>query len=184
MKRLDEVLKFTVYSGPEKEYAVEKSLLFTFTDLKGMIQSSDTELMEGLDKLEAIEIDGFYRILLFEYEFRVLSQMLDLIEENSWPLDQISKRETLESLNNFVPAIILNRLFDYYTLETKIFNDEQLHQYNEAKICKIFARYILKDAEKFNFLEFVDVWKCSVPEGMTVDVSELIILFNCSSQFI
>lgn len=171
LKKLNEILQFTAYSGPEKEYAIDKTLLFSFADLCEMIQGSDSELKQGLVDLKAMEIDGYYRVLMFQYEFRVLSQMLDLIEENSWPLNRINRRETVETLSNITPPVILSNLFDFYTNETDFIDDEQFYEYNESKICRIFAQYILKDAGKFNYSEFVDVWKCSVPEGMKADVS-------------
>lgn len=47
----------------------------------------------------------------------MLSLILSLVEENSWPLDGIIRSEVLETLNDVVPIVILDHLLDWYTHE-------------------------------------------------------------------
>lgn len=168
--KLNELLQLTKYSGPEYEYNIDKSLLVTLDHLNDVIQASDMEILKGLEDLQAIEMDGFYRVLSFDYEFRCLSFMLDLIDENSWSLDRISKNETMRLLKDLFPGVLISKLFDYYTLKTVVEGEEQFYKYKEEKVCRFLARVLLKSAGKFNLDDFLQAWKDSVPDGMTTDV--------------
>lgn len=58
---------------------------------------------------------GYYRLISFEFEARALPLMLDLIDENSWPLDEIDKEVSYESLREIIPKPIFDLLFQKYT---------------------------------------------------------------------
>lgn len=170
LSKLLKLLEPTKYQGPEQEYAVDKSKLLNDEALFDQIQASREELYVELEKIQAIKVDGYYRLLDFEYEFRVLSYMLDLIEENSWPLDKISKDITLDSLKDLVPSPILEAMFRFYTKESITEDSTQFYLYDQAKVCRFLARVLLKSAGKFNLIEFLQAWRDSVPEGMVTDV--------------
>lgn len=171
LSKLTKLLEPTRYRGPELEYAVDKSKLYNYEAIFEQIQASKVELDEEIIKIQAIEIDNYYRLLDFDYEFRVLSYMLDLIEENSWPLNKISKEVTLDSLKDLVPGSILGAMFNFYTNPTMVEDGVQYYEYKQDKVCQFLARVLLKSAGKFNLTEFLQAWQDSVPEGMTTDVS-------------
>lgn len=168
--KLKKLLEPTRYRGSELEYVIDKDQLMTYDKIFESIQASQCELDEELEKIQVIQIDGYYRLLEFEYEFRVLSYMLDLIEENSWPLDRISKETTMESLKDLVPKEILEAVFKFYTTESFNENGIQYYKYEHDKVCRFLARVLLKMAGKFNLIEFLQAWKDSVPDGMVTDV--------------
>ncbi|XP_011566131.3 sister chromatid cohesion protein DCC1 [Plutella xylostella] len=174
LNKLRKILEATRYRGPELEYAVDKSKLLDYNKLFHQIQASRAELTQELEKIQAIEIDGYYRLLEFDYEFRVLSYMLDLIEENSWPLDRISKEITIDSLKELVPSSILEAMFRHYTDPTVEEGGDLYFQYKQDKVCRFLAGVLLKSAGKFNLAEFLQAWKDSVPEGMVADESLLL----------
>ncbi|XP_037298438.1 sister chromatid cohesion protein DCC1 isoform X1 [Manduca sexta] len=173
LSKLQKLLEPTLYQGQELEYAIDKSKLMNYDSLCDQIQASKHELEQQLERIQAIKIDGYYRLLDFDYEFRVLSYMLDLIEENSWALDRISKEITLDSLKDLVPMSILEAMFRFYTLESVEEDGVQFYKYKEDKICKFLARVLLKSSGKFNLAEFLQAWRDSVPDGMTTDESQL-----------
>lgn len=171
LAKLRRLLEPTRYQGLELEYAVDKSKLLNYDAIFDQVQASKAELNEELYKIQAIEIDGYYRLLEFDYEFRVLSYMLDLIDENSWPLDRVSKEVTLDSLKELVPLPILEAMFKFYTDESVIEDGVQYYIYKQDKVCRFLARVLLKSAGKFNLIEFLQAWRDSVPDGMVTDVS-------------
>ncbi|KAF9411605.1 hypothetical protein HW555_009677 [Spodoptera exigua] len=173
LTKLRKILEPTKYQGLELEYAVDKSKLLSYEALCDKIQASKAELNEELEKIQAVLLDGHYRLLEFEYEFRVLSYMLDLIDENSWPLDKISREVTIESLKELVPLSILEAMFRFYTNPSVEEDGVQLYKYKQDKVCKFLARVLLKSAGKFNLEEFLQAWKDSVPDGMVTDESLL-----------
>ncbi|XP_045455623.1 sister chromatid cohesion protein DCC1 [Melitaea cinxia] len=174
LSKLRKLLEGSKYRGLELEYSVDKTKLLTYDAIADQVQASNAELKEELLKIQAIEIDGYYRLLEFDYEFRVLSYMLDLIEENSWPLNKISKEITFESLKDLVPKCILEAMFMFYTDKSVEEDGVQFYKYKEDKVCRFLARVLLKSAGKFNLAEFLQAWKDSVPEGMTTDESLLL----------
>ncbi|VVC93441.1 unnamed protein product [Leptidea sinapis] len=168
LSKLQKLLEASRYRGPELEYTVDKSQLFTYDSLFKQVQASKAEIDEELIRIQAIDIDGYYRLLDFDFEFRVLSYMLDLIEENSWELDNISKEITMESLKDLVPKSILESMFGFYTEQCG-----QFYKYKEDKVCRFLARVLLKSAGKFSLTDFLQAWRDSVPEGMTTSESLL-----------
>ncbi|CAH2097617.1 unnamed protein product [Euphydryas editha] len=173
LSKLRKLLEGSKYRGFELEYSVDKSKLLTYEAIADEVQASKAELEEELVKIQAIKIDDHYRLLEFDYEFRVLSYMLDLIDENSWSLDRISKEITFESLKDLVPRCILESMFMFYTDKSVEEDGVQFYKYKEDKVCRFLARVLLKSAGKFNLVEFLQAWKDSVPEGMKTDESLL-----------
>lgn len=174
--RLDKIRKLllpTQYTGPENEYAIDKTALLTYEDLLDRVQASESELKEGLTSVQAIELNGHYRILEFDYEFRILSYMLDLVDENSWSINAVRRDVTLESLKTLVPEGILAKLFEFYTEEGEVVDGEQCYEYKEGMVCRFLAQVLLKSAGKFYLPEFLQAWKDSVPEGMVAEESML-----------
>lgn len=171
LSKLRKIFEPSLYQGPELDYAVDKSQLLTYDAIFDKIQASRAELDRELIKIQSIKIDDYYRILEFDYEFRVLSYMLDLIEENSWSLDRVSKVTTLDSLKELVPLSILDAMFSFYTTETEVEDGEQYYMYKQDKVCRFLAKVLLKSAGRFNLAEFMQAWRDSVPEGMKTGVS-------------
>ena len=64
-------------------------------------------------------ISGYWRYLEHEYHFRILSHILNYVEENSWPLDEVKRMETLQALATLVPVDILEQCFLWYTEKTE-----------------------------------------------------------------
>ncbi|KAJ8962508.1 hypothetical protein NQ318_000898 [Aromia moschata] len=166
LKKLNELLKDSVYKGPEYEFEINKDKLYTFEQLNQMVQASPKELKEALESMSVVKINDKIRLLDFEYHFRVLSYMLKLIDENSWQLDEIDYEQTIDTLSDLVPREILSDLFDKYAVESQIVDGLQLYRYDEHKVCSFFAKVLLHDAGKFNLDDFLQAWRESVPEGM------------------
>ncbi|PIK42102.1 putative sister chromatid cohesion protein DCC1-like [Apostichopus japonicus] len=87
---------------------------FTDNDLLDVVQASQKEIRAELKKLRACCVNGFWRLLDFDYEFEVLSQILSLIDENSWKLDEVPQNEMIETLQNLKPRFILQHVLDCF----------------------------------------------------------------------
>lgn len=166
LKKIDDLLKKSLYCGPENEYKINKGNLITRQQLCENVQASHKEINNALESMTVIEIDNKIRLLDIEYHFRVLSYMLKLIDENSWELDEVDFKETVDSLQNLAPKEVLSNLFDKYAEESKEIDGIPLYRYKEDVVCKFFAQVLLHDTGKFNLDEFLQAWKESVPEGM------------------
>lgn len=49
--------------------------------------------------------------------------MLDLIEENSWEIDQVDKDVSYDSLRDLIPKPVFELLFKKYTIPSKVRED-------------------------------------------------------------
>lgn len=168
--QLDKILNLlesALYNGPEKEFNYKDIQLRSFEELVDYSQASVFELKELFSKIETITVDNKIRLLDVEYQFRALSFLLKSMEENSWPLDEIQKDESINAWKEIVPETILEQLFNKYTTESKTTDDQILYKYDETKVCQFFAKVLLHYAEKFNLHDFLQSWKDSVPEGLT-----------------
>lgn len=166
LHKLYDLLSETTYKGPEYEFELGDKKLYTLEELKDIVQASDKELADALKTMDLVKIDGKIRQIEFDYHFRVLSYMLKLIDENSWGLDTIDFDETCDTLKDLVSEDVIKSLFEKYTEESHVIDGIQLYRYKEHNVCQFFARVLLKEAGKFNFEDFVQAWKDSVPEGM------------------
>lgn len=168
-RKVHELLKLTMYSGPENEDSTDRKSLFTHRQLLNTIQCSAAEFDELLVKLRCFEIDGFMRILDYTYEYRVVAAMLSLINENSWQSDEIELDETINALEGIIPSEITKNIFNFYTCSL----DGGKFRYREDLVCRIVAQNVLVDDLKFHISEFVETCQSALPEGMTMDVQHL-----------
>ncbi|CAO1395380.1 unnamed protein product [Diamesa serratosioi] len=180
-KKIQDLMKLTLYTGPENESYIDKRSLFTVAQLFDTAQSSNGEFATLLRNLRCITLNGNVRILESTYEYRVLNLMLNLISENDWKLNEIDRQLTIESLDGIVPNAIVNGVFDYYT--TAVEGTDKF-EYSERMVCRNIATSILQEGLKFHVHEFLETCQSALPEGMTVKEEHLtgICLFDNDSK--
>lgn len=169
-RKLGDLLQLTRYSGPENEECIDRKLLFSFEQLLDTVQCSRKQFIEGLKLYRAIEYEGWMRVLECEYEYRIVNLMVGLITENSWPLDEVEREETISALDGIAPKQIVEGLFDLYTIPTE--GKENRFTYKEELVARIVAQNILQPGLKFRVDEFLSTWQEALPEGMKCEVSE------------
>lgn len=165
-RKLFDLLQLTRYSGPENEGDIDTRFLFTRKQLLDTTQCSASEFQDGLNQMRAIQIGRHMRTFSVEYEQRVVSLMLDLIDENSWPLDEIDRDVTVSSLEGIVPEVVTRGLLEIYTEETPA-KPGKFH-YNEKYVCQIVARYILQPSMRFQKEDFMNTWQEDLPAEIRV----------------
>lgn len=57
---------------------------------------------------------GFWQILEFDYHFKVVSHILNMIDSKSWPLDGVPRCEAIKALSELEPRTVMTQCFDYY----------------------------------------------------------------------
>ncbi|KAG9478650.1 sister chromatid cohesion protein DCC1 [Eleutherodactylus coqui] len=171
LKKLKKLLLENPYEGPENEQNTSASL-YTTEDLLNQIQASHEELMDHLKFLHACSIKGFWRLLDFDYEMKLLNHITQLMDSESWSFSRVSLKVCLQELRCLEPEEMIEHCLDCFG---KRFSeeDEVFFALNEDKICKATAQMLLQNAVKFNLSEFQEVWQQSVPEGMTTRLDQL-----------
>ena len=149
-----------------------KKGLYTWEDLCVLIQASDSELLDGLNALSAVEMDGFWRTV----DISSVNMVLDMILHNSvlhdWLLNVVPENVVLSVMeaDGFTCMIVthcLNRFGakveqeagSYWSLDEKL-------------VCLQFARIALS-AGKMKLNSFLDKWERSIPSGMRADLQML-----------
>lgn len=163
VKKVQDLLHLTLYSGPENEHLVDPRQLFTRRQLFDTAQCSAGEFDELLKKIRCVKIDGFLRLLSYDYEYRVVMLLISLIAENSWNLDQVDRLETIEALGGIVPPEISQSVFDFYAEEV---TETGKFKYDEAMVCRIIAQNVLHEGLKFHIEEFLETCQSALPDGM------------------
>lgn len=169
IKKIQDLLKLTLYTGPENEDSIDRKSLFTRRQLFATAQCAESEFEALLTTVRAIEIDGFMRLLDYTYEYRVITLMMSLITENSWDLDDVDKNETIESLDGIIPTEVVCSIFDFYTEPVP---ETGKFRYIPRMACRIIAQNVLQEGLKFHIEEFFETCSQALPEAMRVHMQE------------
>lgn len=165
-RKLYDILQLTRFSGPENEDNIDTRFLFTRQQLLDTTQCSENEFQAGLNQMRAVPIGRHIRTLSVEYEHRVVSLMLDLIDENSWSLDEIDRATTIASLDGIVPEEIVKGLLDIYTEASD--QPGGNCRYIDRLVCQIVARHILQPSMRFHKEDFMTTWQEDLPAEIRV----------------
>ncbi|XP_053100106.1 sister chromatid cohesion protein DCC1 [Hemicordylus capensis] len=173
LKKLKKLLMENPYEGPDsgKERTMNE-LKYTTEDLLDQIQASKEEIMHQLQVLKACQIEGYWRILDFDYEMKLLNHVTQLIYTESWSFSKVPLSICLQELEPLEPKEMIEHILVSYG---KKYNNEgeTFFEMNEEKICRATAQMLLQNAVKFSLSEFQEVWQQSVPEGMTTRLDQL-----------
>ncbi|XP_064010277.1 sister chromatid cohesion protein DCC1 isoform X1 [Pogoniulus pusillus] len=172
LKKLRKLLMEDSYKGPDnqKDQAFSK---YTTEDLLSLIQASEEEILHQLQTIDACKIEGYWRILEFDYEMKLLNHVTQLIDSESWSLSKVPLRTCLEELGSLEPREMIEHILLSYGRKYIDDAGEVYFEMQEDKICRATAQMLLQNAVKFNLSEFQEVWQQSVPEGMTTRLDQL-----------
>lgn len=174
LKKLRRILQESAYRGSELESELQESNVkfYTSDDLE-TIQASKEELKDALNVIDAVCLNGYWRVLDFDYHYRILSLFLDLINSNSWSIESIPAAEVLSELKDLIPELILQHLVKIYTDPVENSDSGSMVKLKADKVCRFLAEALLRSLNRFNLKDFLKAWQDSVPEGLKVDVKQL-----------
>uniref|UniRef100_A0AAQ6IBU5 Sister chromatid cohesion protein DCC1 n=1 Tax=Anabas testudineus TaxID=64144 RepID=A0AAQ6IBU5_ANATE len=173
LKKLKKLLMENPYEGPTLRGQEENTQnRYTMQDLLERIQASEEEITEHLETIHACQIDGYWRILDFDYEMKLLGHVTQLVDSESWCFSKVPLETCLEELSPLEPKEMIEHCLNSYgkrfTENGKVF-----YALDEDKVCQGMALMLLQNAIKFNLREFQEVWQQSVPEGMGTRLDQL-----------
>ncbi|NXU03056.1 DCC1 protein, partial [Buphagus erythrorhynchus] len=174
LKKLRKLLMEDPYEGPDSQKDQTSTFSkYTTEDLLSLIQASEEEILHQLQVIDACKIEGYWRILDFDYEMKLLSHVTQLIDSESWPLSKVPLCACLEELGSLEPREMIEHILLSYGRKYVDDAGEVFFEMREDKICRAIAQMLLQNAVKFNLSEFEEVWQQSVPEGMTTRLDQL-----------
>ncbi|XP_077453795.1 sister chromatid cohesion protein DCC1 [Stigmatopora argus] len=184
VKKLMRVLRENPYTGPPLGGQQENTEnTYTMDDLLEKIQASEEELKNHLKTIHACQINGRWRVLDFDYEMKLLGHVTQLVDSESWAIDKVPLETSLEELSPLEPREMIEHCLNCYGTRYNE-DDKVFYALDEAKVCRVTAVMLLKNASKFNLMEFQEVWQQSVPDGMSTSLDQLksVALVDCTSR--
>uniref|UniRef100_A0A4W5KC54 Sister chromatid cohesion protein DCC1 n=1 Tax=Hucho hucho TaxID=62062 RepID=A0A4W5KC54_9TELE len=173
LKKLKKLVMENPYAGPVisgQEDVTEGK--YTMGDLLERIQASEEELEAQLQTIHACQVNGYWRLLDFDYEMKLLGHITQLVDSESWSFSKVPLSVSLEELGRLEPQEMIEHSLNCYGRRYTD-NDEVFFALNEDKVCRATAQMLLQNAVKFNLSEFQEVWQQSVPEGMGTRLDQL-----------
>ncbi|XP_020504649.3 sister chromatid cohesion protein DCC1 [Labrus bergylta] len=173
LKKLKKLLMENPYEGPAvggQEENTENRL--TMQDLLERIQASEEEIKTNLEIINACQIDGYWRMLDFDYEMKLLGHVTQLVDSESWSFNKVPLEDSLEELSPLEPKEMIEHCLNCYG-KRYTENDKVFYTLHEDKVCRATALLLLQNAVKFNLREFQEVWQQSVPDGMSTRLEQL-----------
>lgn len=173
LKKLKKLLMENPYEGPASRGQDEVTEnRYTMLDLLERIQASEEEIKTHLETIHACQIDGYWRLLDFDYEMKLLDHVSQLVDSESWSFNKVPLQNCLEELALLEPKEMIEHCLNSYG-DRYIENDQVFFALHEDKICRALALLLLQNAGKFNLKEFQEVWQQSVPDGMSTSLEQL-----------
>ncbi|XP_065211120.1 sister chromatid cohesion protein DCC1 [Planococcus citri] len=176
-QKLRKILESSSFRGSELEPELRDSgvTMYSTEELLHEIQASHVELITALNDIYAFQLDGKWRILEFQYHFRVLSAFMNVIDTQSWKCDEIPADEVMELLDGIVPSYIVQYLLSIYTEEVpqNTSSDGRVVKLIEDRVCRMLGESTLKRFSHFELKDFLNVWQGAVPEGLVTNLRQL-----------
>ncbi|XP_029359232.1 sister chromatid cohesion protein DCC1 isoform X2 [Echeneis naucrates] len=175
LKKLTKLLMENPYEGPAlggQTEVTENRVKYKMQDLLERIQASEEEIKTHLETIHACQIDGYWRVLDFDYEMKLLAHVTQLVDSESWSVNKVPLQTSLEELSPLEPKEMIEHCLNCYG-KRYTENDEVFYSLDEDKVCRALALMLLQNAVKFNLREFQEVWQQSVPEGMSTRMDQL-----------
>ncbi|XP_065905943.1 sister chromatid cohesion protein DCC1-like isoform X2 [Dysidea avara] len=176
LDKLKRLLRESPYSGPEHEVmdddVITSPQKYMFVHLLDIVQASEEELLEALKKLHACNIDGYWRLLDADYMDQSFQHILTLLEEEGWSVDHVPLLQCAGKLEELQPKFITEHCLACFGF-LKNLDPERVYSLSERQVCQFYAELLLRPVDRFNYEEFMDCWKQSVPDGMNTSMDYL-----------
>ncbi|ERE47997.1 sister chromatid cohesion protein DCC1 [Cricetulus griseus] len=115
LKKLKKLLMENTYEGPDSHKEGDPSRSkYTTEDLLDQIQASEEEIMAQLQTLNACEIGGYWRILEFDYEIKLLNHVTQLVDSESWSFSKVPLTVCLQELGPLEPEEMIEHCLKCY----------------------------------------------------------------------
>ncbi|XP_017386151.2 sister chromatid cohesion protein DCC1 [Cebus imitator] len=115
LKKLKKLLMENPYEGPDSQKEKDSNCSkYTTEDLLDQIQASEEEIMIQLQVLNACEIGGYWRILEFDYEMKLLNHVTQLVDSESWSFRKVPLNTCLQELGPLEPEEMIEHCLKCY----------------------------------------------------------------------
>jgi len=176
LHKLKNLLEMNLYFGKAIDQNSE-SKKYGIKDLLEIIQSSEEEIYNYLNYIEAFQIDGYWRLLEFGYFNKLLDDILKVIDDNSMSYELVSVEEIYSDLQGIYSLSILRQMMNYFFTQNP--DDCELYAIKKEKIICFYAESLLRSTLKMNYNEFLAILRRSLPNALKFDFNPKYIQSIC-----
>lgn len=151
--------------GSSQEYETKRGV-FTTQRLREVIQASDSELYQNLEKINAVEIGGYWRLLHPDYDSKVFDAILDLVSEHQWATDAVSAAAVAEQLQTDFSETVSTHVLRCYSLKQDPEDDKDIFRLDVNKVALFRAIQLFVERNPYPYLLFMRQWEDVMPYGM------------------
>jgi len=166
MQKLKQLLELNLYFG---QLADENNdaIKYTVKDFLENIQSSEEEIYNYLNYIEAYKIDDNWRLLEPKFYTKMFDNVLKLIDEHSWKPKQIPVEEIYDELKCLYSRSILNQFVNYYFRQSS--EGPNIYEINVDRMFHFYAESLLRSATKMRFSEFQTIIRRIIPSSFNFE---------------
>ena len=185
LSQLTEILRRRSYAG-SNDKMIEgdgiESPGYSTEELFQSIQASELELMGALQECGAFLMDNKWQILEESYLSSFLDILIGKISQNKWSRDALPLADLLNILHedDFRKEVSLHciRQFGVAPMFVDSIDENSKASLDTGKICRHYARSILRKSPKWKLKALMDQWVSRVPVGMepTTEMLEGLVL--------
>ncbi|ORY06452.1 hypothetical protein K493DRAFT_251913 [Basidiobolus meristosporus CBS 931.73] len=172
LSKLSQLLCTTLYQGPSIDSEVTaKQTLYRWEDLQALVQASDEEIRCGLKEINAICIEGYWRMIDPRYLSVVLELILSLIHAEELNLEALEPtRFTKELVDAEIPEFIVTHCLINFSNP----NSDDTLSLDKKKVSRFIGECLLEERKDQKWPEaiFMDTWQKKV-ETFPVDLNLL-----------
>ena len=151
---------------------INEKIDLSFEGLKLLVQCSDSELLNGLDEINAIEINNEWRIVDEEYLTSCFQDVLYCIMENSIDFKKFRAIDIIQNTDQFPEEIITHSIKIHSVSRKK--DENGYWTLDDIKVCIFCAKQLLKqNGDKMKNSKFMNEWNDSLPYGINADKTML-----------
>lgn len=144
--------------------------LYSMDDLVSQVQASHGQIKAALKSMQAVEIEGFWRVVDEKFMQGLLEVILLSAVQHDWNLKSLSEPQVVETIrkDGYSPRIIKHCLACYGKEVDTNAQESDLRQWDldENKICLHYAKQLLRASSKWRLDDFVEAWKNNIPTGI------------------
>ncbi|RNA13137.1 Sister chromatid cohesion, partial [Brachionus plicatilis] len=127
---------------------ISNPLLIT-SNLSHSGKTSEEEVYNYLNFIQAFQIDGYWRLLDFKYSNQIMDNIVKMIEEKCWMFDKIPVKDIYQELDSIYDISILNQFVMYFFSRNE--DDSNYFSIRKEKIVHFYADSILRATIKVRF---------------------------------
>ena len=135
----------------------------TFSQLKEQVQASESEILNRLEELPAVKIDGKWRLIDVALLYAWVTHLDGLLCQKELTVEEASVADLVEWMAAFEVEAVNTKCVAMF------FKDRgDFCQWNQPAVSQLLALYLLPVLKAFDSRDFFVTWQQSMPKGVQV----------------